>query len=533
MLVAAKSLVNEGVTIEELAALAMRHATNIEDVIDDAIEVFKRHTDHRGGDRNELGATLHRLVPVATALVAQHFEKTLVSRAMARIDDDGAAATAGSVVVSARRLDTRVDPLSVYAAAEDHHRSVWLKPDDGLAIAAIGAVDAIEPDGEDRFSGASAARAMAARVRRHGPADAPAPILIGGFSFFTGPDRGRPAWGPEFGESRLVLPELTVIDRADGSWVQAAARVGEDGDEAAAVADLERRLDEFSADLFEPVALPAIEVEQEDADDRYIDVVRKGIDAIDAGEFEKVVLARAFAVTGDPDVASVLHELRKRSPACAVFAFSVDAATFFGATPEELVTLDGHQLHTTALAGTAPRGGTPEDDERLGQGLAASPKNQAEHRFVVEAITEALQGLGLVDPTPSEPDLLKLARVQHLRTPITARVERRTSGVSDMDVLRVAGVLHPTPAVGGTPDEAAQAFILEHEAFHRGWYAAPIGWCDLDGNGEMRVALRTALARDGEVHLFAGAGVVADSDPNEELAETSVKLRALLDVIAP
>ena len=140
--------------------------------------------------------------------------------------------------------------------------------------------------------------------------------------------------------------------------------------------------------------------------------------------------------------------------------------------------------------------------------------------------------LGLVGETLPEPEVLRLARLQHLRTPITARIERRSGGVSDMDVLRVAGVLHPTPAVAGTPTAAAVAWLESREAFDRGWYAAPVGWCDLDGNGELRVALRSALVDEkGRATLFSGAGIVADSVPADELAETGVKLRALLDVM--
>ena len=228
---------------------------------------------------------------------------------------------------------------------------------------------------------------------------------------------------------------------------------------------------------------------------------------------------------------AVLDRLRQRNPACATFAFSVGETTFLGATPEELVTLDGSRLHTTALAGTAPRGDTPAADERLAAGLLASAKNRSEHRFVVDGITEALTGLGLVDPAPAEPGLMRLNRVQHLHTPITAEVQRRRTGASDMDVLRAAGVLHPTAAVGGAPTGASLEFIARHEGFDRGWYAAPVGWCDLDGNGEMGVALRCALTGPEGACLFAGAGVVADSLPAEELTETAYKLRALLDVI--
>ena len=550
ILAAARTLVGEGVAIEELAALAMRHVTNVENLIDDAIDLLKRHIKRDSPDQAALVASVNRLVPVATKLVVGHFERTLWARAMARVADDPAIA-AGAILVRTRRLDRRVDPLAVYASAgADRLRTVWLRPDQGVGVAAIGEVEAIEPTGNDRFSAASAARAvLAARIRRDEQSEGPAPLLVGGFSFTVNTeaagndseppssnDSGSPHRGPSwrgFGDCRMVLPELTVIDREDGTWVLAATRVGPDGDEAAAEAALERQLAAFEAEppaTADPAGWTAASVEF-DRDDYYEALVSEAVAAIDRRAFHKVVLARTLTLDRSLDVVAVLDRLRQRNPACATFAFSVGETTFLGATPEELVTLDGSRLHTTALAGTAPRGDTPEADERLAAGLLASAKNRSEHRFVVDGITEALTGLGLVDPAPAEPGLMRLNRVQHLHTPITAEVQRRRTGASDMDVLRAAGVLHPTAAVGGAPTGASLEFIARHEGFDRGWYAAPVGWCDLDGNGEMGVALRCALTGPEGACLFAGAGVVADSLPAEELTETAYKLRALLDAI--
>ena len=546
MLVAARTLVGEGVAVEELAALAMRHATNVENLIEDAIDLLKRHMDREGNDRAALVARVNRLVPVATKLVVGHFERTLWTRAMARIEDEPGTA-AGAIVVKVRRLDRRVDPLVAYAAAgTEQQRSVWLRPDADVGLAAIGVVEAIEPIGGDRFSAASAARAvLEARIRCNAPPEAPAPVLVGGFSFTPAvssdggePDGGGPRW-QGFGDCRLVLPALTVIDRPDGTWVLVATRVGPDGDETAADAVLDERLASFEVEPLPDAADPATADPAGSAaaasdcsrDDDYEALVSDAVTAIGRGEFGKVVLARTVALDGGLDVVAVLNRLRQRNPACATFGFTVGEATFLGATPEELVTLDGSRLHTTALAGTAPRGDSPEADARLAARLLGSAKNRSEHRFVVDGITEALAGLGLVDPAPAEPGLMRLSRLQHLRTPITARVQRRRSGVSDMDVLRAAGVLHPTAAVGGAPTGAALEFIAGHEGFDRGWYAAPVGWCDLDGNGELGVALRCALTGPEGTHVFAGAGIVADSVPVEELEETGYKLQALLDVI--
>lgn len=545
MLVAARTLVSEGVTLEELTALAMRHATHVEDVVDDAIELFKRHSDRRGGNRDDLIGLMHRLVPVASDLVGRHFERTLRARALARMGDDpaDAAALGGGLVVLARRLEARVDPVAVYAASAEHHRALWIRPERGLAFVGLGAVETISPVGDGRFSAASAARAaLAARAHRTGPADAPAPMLFGGFSFSSSGWTGAPSAdsrGPDwtgFPETSWILPELTFVDRPDGSWILAAARVEAGIEETAAIDGLDRRLDAVVADL--PPTVP-VDLDFRDGDVAadgptaapYQTLVAEAVASISTGEFGKVVLARTHEER-KVDAIAVIARLRARYPSCAVFSIAVGDRQFLGASPEQLVALDGRQVRTAALAGTTGVGWDDTTDAGLAAEMLASAKIREEHQFVVDDITERLAALGLVGETPQEPEVLRLARLQHLRTPITARIERRAGGVSDMDVLRVAGVLHPTPAVAGTPTAAAVNWLEAREAFDRGWYAAPVGWCDLDGNGELRVALRSALVDEkGTATLFSGAGIVADSVPADELAETGVKLRALLDVM--
>ncbi len=590
MLSAARTLVDSGFSLEELTALAMRHATHIEDVIDDALELFKRHLDRRehgrrgspdgdpadnaegdpaGGSasanaersdaatsrdqagRGELIELMERLVPVASSLVGAHFERTLRSRALARLSDQPPDA-ADEIVVEARRLQQRLDPVAVYLASEDHHRMLWARPDEGFAIAALGALETIEPHGQDRFSAASAARvALAARVRCEGPPEAPPPVLAGGFAFACrrpADDDARPADGQSlppdddqsspdwegFPEARWILPETTLVDRSDGTWILAARRrpAGDTGNADAAADGIDERVEALTAAAPPtPAGETAASPESGADSDRaaYAALVGDALAAIGHGRLGKVVLARVLE-RGPVDLGGVLARLTQRYRSCALIAVGVGERHFVAASPEQLVALDGGDVRTVALAGTVGRSADPQADQRLGAEMLASAKARAEHRFVVDDITERLAGLGLVGETPAEPELLRLARVQHLQTPITARIERRR-GVSDMDVLRLAGVLHPTPAVAGTPTAAALDWIAEHEGFDRGWYAAPVGWCDLEGNGELRVALRSALVEPGRAWLFAGAGIVADSDPADEFDETAVKLRALLDAM--
>ena len=295
------------------------------------------------------------------------------------------------------------------------------------------------------------------------------PVLVGGFSFTCAdqsaapPPDGQnaiPDWAG-FGDARWVLPAITVVDRSDGTWLLAAAKVGDGEDVERVIAAVDERLDLFAADLPTPLSGPfEVAAGEVVADDkRYLDCIADAVEAIADDEFRKVVLARVHEEAA-VDPIDVLHRLRHRYQNCAVFSIAVGDRQFLGASPEQLVSLDGPEVRTEAVAGTISAGSTAADggnvtDESLVAELLTSPKIRAEHQFVVDDIIGRLEALGLKGVRISEPEIMRLARMQHLRTPISAQVQRRTGGVSDMDVLRVASVLHPTPAVAGTPTERA------------------------------------------------------------------------------
>jgi menaquinone-specific isochorismate synthase len=237
-----------------------------------------------------------------------------------------------------------------------------------------------------------------------------------------------------------------------------------------------------------------------------------------------VVLATALDVeiAGDLSAPAVLQRLRRTYPECFRFLFQPtadDAA--FGAPPERLVSLSGREVRTEALAGSVDRGATPEEDAALAESLTDSEKIRHEQALVAEALREWLSPLGEV--TVGDRTVRKLTNIQHLETPIEATL------AEDAHVLSVVEALHPTPAVGGLPRETALDFVRETEPFERGWYAAPVGWFDADGDGEFAVAIRSGVARGDDVRVFAGNGIVADSDPDDEWAEVQPKLRPVLD----
>ncbi|HEU5226180.1 MAG TPA: isochorismate synthase, partial [Ktedonobacteraceae bacterium] len=253
--------------------------------------------------------------------------------------------------------------------------------------------------------------------------------------------------------------------------------------------------------------------------------VADAVKLIRNGVYEKVVLARAVRVTNEAkafDIDTVLCRLRMNYPGAYVFAIQRGADYFIGATPERLVCSQDGQLQTIALAGSAPRGTTAEEDQRLGEELLQSEKNQGEHNIVVATIRNALAVLCSKVQVAATPHLLKLKNIQHLETTIVGEL------LPGRCVLEAIEDLHPTPAVGGFPRLPTLAAIRESEQLDRGWYAGPIGWIGANGNGEFAVALRSALVNGNKATLFAGCGIVADSNPESEYAESCLKLQVML-----
>jgi isochorismate synthase len=245
------------------------------------------------------------------------------------------------------------------------------------------------------------------------------------------------------------------------------------------------------------------------------------------GRFEKVVLARSVQVTPDEvlsrfSIETVLSRLRASYPSTYVFALQSGGRFFVGATPERLVQAQNGQIHTMALAGSAPRGTTIEEDERIGTNLLQSEKNAIEHSIVVARVRAALLTHCQKVSVSATPRLLKLRNVQHLETPIVAEL------LPGRCILDVIADLHPTPAVGGFPHKEALAEIRAIEQMDRGWYAGPIGWIGASGHGEFAVALRSGLISEHEATLFAGCGIVGDSNPQSEYEESCLKLQVML-----
>jgi menaquinone-specific isochorismate synthase len=244
--------------------------------------------------------------------------------------------------------------------------------------------------------------------------------------------------------------------------------------------------------------------------------------------FDKLVLAHAIDVIASVafDREQSLHNLRQLHPDCYVFSMgNGKGQSFIGASPERLLSVQHCHLITDALAGSAPRGETVLDDAEMAQRLLSSEKERREHQVVLDFITQRLVQFGLTPQHAEVPTLLQLSNIQHLHTPIQTMIP------PDIHPLEILAELHPTPAVAGMPRDIACQEIRQYEPFGRSLYAAPLGWVDAQGNAEFIVGIRSALIDGYRARLYAGAGIVAGSDPDRELAEIRLKFQALLQAL--
>lgn len=380
--------------------------------------------------------------------------------------------------------------------------AIWLRGHDGL-IAWGRATRLSIPAGPRRFADAQrrygewlAATAVEDRVGLPGCG----PVAFGAFTF--DPDREG---------SVLVIPRLVLGRREGQAWLTATT-------ESPGALQAMLRLEPTPAGP--PQAHGRVRYAGRTSREiAWVDAVDRAVRRIREGALDKVVLARDRVVWApealDPRVLAA--RLHRRFPQC--YVFSIDGLV--GATPELLVRRFGDLVTSLVLAGTAARGASPAQDQRLGAALLASPKDRSEHRFSTDSVQALLNPLTDTLGLDAEPWLLRLANVQHLATEVRGRLRE------PLTALQVAGQLHPTAAVCGTPTDRALALIRELEDLDRSRYAGPVGWLDPRGDGEWGIALRCAELDGRRARLFAGAGIVHDSLPEAELEETRLKLRAM------
>lgn len=449
----------------------------------------------------------------------------------------------GVVCAITVELDGSIDPLAHIAAARRFAEpwSAFIQPArDDFAFAACGVATRIEASGPDRFVRAATdcGSALEAAILDDLFADPAAPpasgvTWIGGFAFLD----QRPSadiWreSPSLG---FVLPEIAITRHSkpeQAARLTIATTMEPDSDVSGELERLARgveelRLEEDLVESFAPIG-GASTVSSVQPPEHFERAVGEATKSIGAGAYQKIVLAREVTLRRELAINPVnaLRGLAESFPECTSFAIGHGETTLLGASPELLIRREGRRASTMALAGSIRRGSDTETDTLLGKQLLASEKNRSEHDLVVKRIERALGRYSAWIAAGEQPELIKVKNIQHLATPIRAQL------TEPRPVIELAAALHPTPAVGGEPWGEVRDRIAALEGFDRGWYTGGVGWMDLFEDGEFHVALRSALVEGNQARLFAGCGIVADSDPAAELAETETKLQALLPILS-
>lgn len=423
------------------------------------------------------------------------------------------------------------DPLLFYQSGRKPFAGrsfFWESPSGGLVAAGLGVAAEIRANAGPRrfkkvmYSWAKLKEQMI-RIGETGSGGT-GPILFGGFSFDDRRETAEP-W-TEFGHGLFYLPAFLLTSLEGQSYLTISIRVrpGDPVDEIfqrmiAEADDLLQKTDR----TFSISRNPLVKKEEQSLE-KWSAMVNAAIGDMKAGIMHKVVLARTqklvFKDRHNPG--AIVQTLRERQHGNYIFCLESAEDCFIGATPERLIQKKGRDVLSTCLAGSTGRGRDREADDKLGRDLLQDRKNLKEHRYVVSMVGKVFTELCSDVRIPDRPVLLKNRDIQHLYTPVRGICP---PNVTLFDLLEC---LHPTPALGGLPKMEALKWIRDHEETDRGLYGSPIGWCDTEGNGEFAVGIRSALVHGNEATLFAGCGVLKESVPEKEYAETAMKFRPML-----
>lgn len=420
--------------------------------------------------------------------------------------------------------------------AYGQERFFWADGRDGISLAGFGVAAELIAWGENRFQAieSQARQLFQDAILLTGAQALAAPRLFGGFAFsddFT-PDNTWSVFHP----AHFILPHYQLLQIGSESWLTINALLPPEDRPADSLPQLREALD-ARYELLRQAEMPPATPTAEPVDPQvrfpmpytaWQTIIEEAIRQMAGGDLEKVVLSRVCEIrlSQRVDVDAALAYLQAHYSNCYRFLFEPRPYhAFYGATPELLARVDGRTVTTMSLAGSIRRGAAPAEDEALGEHLRHDPKERHEHALVTAMVKKRLRGLTDFLLVGDEPGLYKLSNIQHLYTPIRGRL-RQAEGV-----LPVVAALHPTPALGGSPQTAAMAFIRQAEPVPRGWYAAPIGWLDHKLEGMFSVAIRSAVSQGRRVWLYAGAGIVARSQPRQEWDETALKFKPMLDAL--
>jgi len=446
---------------------------------------------------------------------------------------EDARRTKQSVIVSCIKEVDAMDPLHFFASGEDlflGERYFWSTPNRDFTMVGLGNELVIENNltNKERFQDIEKEwkRFKKVIVSNETNQVGIGPILFGGFSF--DPLKEKSLLWNNFSEAKFVLPKhmLSVIDQK--SYITINKLVTPHDELTMCLKHFERSFEfgpalPYQLDCEKGNEFSTIEYKTSE----WLKAIQKATNNIKSKEMDKVVLAREVHLKFSDKINpyQVIYNLQQEQPTSYIFEFENGPQHFVGATPERLIKKKDNEVLSTCLAGSIKRGKTEQEDDNLGQRLLHDDKNLLEHAIVVKMIKSAIESCCFDVITPKSPALFKSKNIQHLFTPVKGYAREGFSFLSMVEKL------HPTPALGGFPKWKAIEKIRELEPMHRGWYAGPLGWIDHEDNGEFVVALRSGLLEGQNAALFAGCGIVEESDPKSEYLETKIKLKPMMSAL--
>lgn len=425
-----------------------------------------------------------------------------------------------------------IDPivfLNLHQRIFKGERFFWKSPDQKKVIVGLGIARSFSNDANHkRYE--LLEEEWAEQLRHaliHNPYDIPGtgPLLFGGFSF--DPNSKKEEKWHSFRDTLFYLPRFMLTSYNQECYLTVNILGKEKHD------SMYDHVKELINELMDgdPISTrqePAVLTKETPKANKWLHSVNEVIDELnESPTVEKVVLARMMKVglKEGPELDYLIERLAEQQRDSFIFAMESADSCFLGASPERLVKKQGSEVYSTCLAGSIGRSKDDQEDVALGEALLNDEKNLYEHALVVDMVRDALDPSCMQLQIPEQPVLLKTDYIQHLYTPVSGIAKEDTS------IFHLVERLHPTPALGGVPTDRALEIIRDKEEMDRGFYAAPIGWSDYRGNGEFVVAIRSGLIKSNELFLYAGCGLVSDSDPAEELVETDIKFQPMLKAI--
>ena len=428
-------------------------------------------------------------------------------------------------IISFSQKIERIDPLDLLGTISDSKQLYfyWENPRQSEAIIAYGTTKCLKLNSADRFR---RSQEFMNNCLKHtltlGDLHLPGsgPHFFCSFSFFSELRKEVKS-----NNTTIFLPEIQIYSQKNSSVVVINSLAENHDKLSLKIAEIKQKVKKKRSNYYSQTS--NLSTKSQDRAQEFKQSVNSALESINSKKFSKIVLAHAVdLIASQPfNLVKSLHNLRHYHPDCYIFSVSNgENQHFLGASPERLITINDKQLITDALAGSAPRGKTAEEDQKIGESLLNNEKERREHQAVTEFMQQRLGKLKL-DPQIMPIQLLKLSNIQHLWTAIYAEL---LPGLHPLDIV---AQLHPTPAVAGVPTEMACAEIRRYESFERSLYAAPIGWIDYQGNSKFIVGIRSALIEGNRARLYGGAGIVAGSTPDKEYAEVQLKLQSLLKTL--